>query len=52
MDSRLSRRVLKRGNVDSVQTLQGKIVNYIQFYHQTPMPIKWKGEKIMEKLKK
>jgi len=50
--SGLSRRVLKRGNVDSVQTLQGKILNYIQFYNQTPIPIKWKGEKTMEKLKK
>ena len=31
----LSRRVLKRGNFDSVQTLQGKILNYMDFYNQT-----------------
>ena len=33
--SGLSRRVLKRGDFDSVQTLQGKILNYIDFYNQT-----------------
>jgi hypothetical protein len=39
--SGLSRRVLRRGNFDSIQTLEEKIENYINFYNQTAVPMKW-----------
>ena len=40
--SGLSRRVLQRGNFDSVATLQKKMENYITFYNKTAKPMKWK----------
>ena len=40
--SGLSRRILQRGNFDSVETLQKKIENYITFYNKTATPMKWK----------
>jgi hypothetical protein len=40
--SGLSRRVLRRGSFDSVEMLNAKILNYVQFYNQTAMPMKWK----------
>ena len=43
--SGLSRRVLSRGNVDSVASLQKKILNDIAFYNQTAKPMKWKYER-------
>ena len=42
--SGLSRRVLSRGNFDSVASLQKKILNYISFYNQTATPMMWKYE--------
>ena len=49
--SGLSRRVLKRGDFDSVGTLQTKILKYIEFYNKTAKPIKWKCEKLPKKIK-
>jgi hypothetical protein len=40
--SSLSRRILRRGNFDSVATLQKKMEGYITFYNQTATPMKWK----------
>jgi hypothetical protein len=40
--SGLSRRVLARGDFDSVASLRKKILNYIAFYNQTATPMKWK----------
>ena len=40
--SSLSRRVLKRNDFDSVNSLQKKITEYIHFYNQTAKPMKWK----------
>jgi hypothetical protein len=42
--SGLSRRVLRRGNFDSVDSLHTKILNYIEFYNQTATPMKWKAK--------
>jgi len=50
--SGLSRRVLRRGDCDSVETLSTKIRKYIDFYNQTAVPMKWKCEKMPQKLKK
>ena len=47
--SGLSRRVLHRGNFDSVQTLEKKIGNYINFYNQTAKPMKWKCKGLPKK---
>jgi transposase len=44
--SGLSRRVLRRGNFDSVATLEKKILEYIAFYNQTAKPMKWKCRKM------
>jgi hypothetical protein len=40
--SGLSRRVLRRGDFDSLETLQKRILAYIEFYNQTAKPMKWK----------
>jgi hypothetical protein len=40
--SGLSRRVLRRGDFDSLETLQKKILAYIEFYNQTATPMNWK----------
>jgi transposase len=40
--SGLSRRVLRRGDFDSLASLQKKIMEYIKFYNQTAVPMKWK----------
>jgi len=40
--SGLSRRVLQRGNFDSVGMLTRKMEEYIVFYNQTATPMKWK----------
>jgi len=47
--SGLSRRVLHRGNFDSVQTLEEKIGNYINFYNQTAKPMKGKYKGLPKK---
>jgi hypothetical protein len=49
--SGLSRRVLKRGDFDSVDSLQSKILKYIDFYNQTAVPMKWKCKCLPKKLK-
>ena len=49
--SGLSRRVLHRGDFDSLESLQKKIVAYIEFYNQTASPMKWKCEKLTNKIK-
>jgi hypothetical protein len=49
--SGLSRRVLQRGDFDSVASLRKKIVNYISFYNQTATPMKWKCEKLPKSLR-
>jgi hypothetical protein len=40
--SGLSRRVLERGNFNSVASLKKKRENCIAFYNKTAMPMKWK----------
>ena len=47
--SGLSSRVLQRGNVDSVDALRAKILDYIEFYNLTATPMKWKCETINTK---
>jgi hypothetical protein len=49
--SGLSRRVLKRGDFDSVDSLETKILDYIQFYNQTAKPMNWKCKCLPKKLK-
>jgi len=49
--SGLSRRVLQRGDFKSLKKLEEKILAYIQFYNQTAKPMKWKCEKMPQKLK-
>jgi len=49
--SGLSRRVLKRGDFDSVDSLQAKVRKYIEFYNQTAKPMKWKCKRSPKKLK-
>ena len=39
--SGLSRRVLRRGNFGSVDSLKSKILDYIAFYNQSAKPMKW-----------
>ena len=51
MTSGWSRRVLERGDFKSLETLEEKILVYIQFYNQTAKPMKWKCEKMPKKLK-
>jgi hypothetical protein len=48
--SGLSSRVLQRGNVDSVDALKAKILNYITFYNKTATPMKWKCKTIKIKI--
>ena len=48
--SGLSRRVLKRGSFESVNELQAKIVNYIEFYNKTAKPMNWKCQSLPEKI--
>ena len=50
--SGLSRRVLARGDFDSVASLRKKILNYIAFYNQTATPMKWKCEKLPNIIRK
>lgn len=38
----LSGRVLRRGSFASVEVLNAKILNYIEFYNQTAKPMNWK----------
>ena len=40
--SGLTGRVLRRGNFDSVEDLEKKILRYIDFYNKTAVPMKWK----------
>jgi hypothetical protein len=40
--SGLSRRVLRRGSFSSVDVLNTKIRDYIEFYNQTAKPMNWK----------
>ena len=40
--SGLSRRVLQRGNFGSVDALQTKITEYVEFYNKTAKPMQWK----------
>ena len=40
--SGLSRRVLRRGSFGSVEMLNAKILDYIDFYNQTAKPMNWK----------
>ena len=40
--SGLSCRVLRRGSFASVDVLNAKILNYIEFYNQTAKPMNWK----------
>ena len=47
--SGLSLRVLSRGSFGSVQTLEEKIGNYINFYNQTAKPMKWKCKGVQKK---
>ena len=49
--SGLSRRVLQRGDFESVDALSTNILKYIAFYNQTARPMKWKCEKLPKKLK-
>ncbi|MDR1383490.1 MAG: hypothetical protein LBJ67_06560 [Planctomycetaceae bacterium] len=39
--SSMNRRVLWRGDFDSVTTLEAKIRHYIEFYNQNAKPMKW-----------
>jgi hypothetical protein len=47
--SGLSRCVLRRGNFSSVEMLEEKIRNYIDFYNQTAVPMKWKCKGLPKK---
>jgi hypothetical protein len=49
--SGLSRRVLKRGNFDTVDSLQAKILKYIEFYNKTAVPMKWKCKSLPKKIR-
>jgi hypothetical protein len=49
--SGFSRRVLHRGNFDSLESLQKKILVYIKFYNKNARQMIWKCEKMPEKLK-
>jgi transposase len=49
--SGLSRCVLHRGDFNSLESLNAKILNYIGFYNQTATPIKWKCERMTKMLK-
>ena len=51
--SGLSRRVLRRGNFDSVKSVEEKIREYITFYNTTARPMKWKydGKKKTKNMK-
>jgi hypothetical protein len=46
--SGLSGRVLRRGNFDSVEALQKKILEYIDFYNRTATPMKWKCKELQK----
>jgi hypothetical protein len=45
----LSRWVLHRGNVDSVEALKRNILDYIAFYNQTAVPMRWNCKGLPEK---
>ena len=47
--SGLSRRILHRGDLGSVQELKTKILNYIEFYNKTATPINWKCKSLPPK---
>jgi hypothetical protein len=47
--SGLSRLVLRRGNFNSVDMLEEKILNYIAYYNQTAEPMKWKCKGVPKK---
>jgi hypothetical protein len=47
--SGLSRLVLHRGNFNSVNVLEEKILNYIAFYNQTATSMKWKCKGVPKK---
>jgi hypothetical protein len=47
--SGLSRLVLRRGNFESVDSLEEKILNYIAFYNQTAAPMNWKCKGLPKK---
>jgi putative transposase len=48
--SGLSRRVLRRGSFRSVEMLNAKILNYIEFYNRTAKPMKWKYRGLPNKI--
>ena len=47
--SGLSRRVLRRGDFDSLETLKTRILDYITFYNQTAKPMNWKCSSLHKK---
>ena len=47
--SGLSRLVLRRGNFNSIEMLEERILNYIAFHNQKAAPMKWKCKALQKK---